>query len=76
MRYAIYASWAGTVFALVGASLIAANINAVLPAYFILLTSGILWICAASHTRDWAQITMQIGFCTINIVGIIRWWSA
>lgn len=68
-----WAEWVGTVAGLGAGAVLAANIPASRYAYWGYLLSNLCWAFSGWKTKSWSQLTMQMGFLAITMLGLWRW---
>jgi len=66
--------WAGSLLAIIGALLIAANVHLEVLAFSIYLVSNLLLIIFSWQKKHYGILIMTVVFVIINFVGIIRWF--
>ena len=59
---------------IIGASLMALNIGLFIPAYILFMTSSLFWSLYAWKTSNKQLLKMNVYFCLINFVGLIRFY--
>ena len=67
------AKWAGTVFGVTGASLIALNLPISGWGFLLFLVSSVSWTVAGVMMREHSLILLNAVFTVINVLGIYRW---
>lgn len=65
--------WAGSVFGLIGAGLLALNLSISGYGFVAFLISNACWIVWGVKNRAFGLLTMQAGFTLTSIIGIYRW---
>jgi len=65
--------WVGSAFGLMGACLLAANIDGSQYGWLLFLFSNAAWIIYGMRVRTWSLVTMQVGFTGTSMLGIWRW---
>lgn len=63
----------GTFFSLLGALVVALHLSWSKWGFVAFLISNVTWIAFSLLTRQYHILAMQLGFATINIVGLFRW---
>jgi len=69
----IFTRWFTTIVGIMGALLIASNIDTSKYAFLLFLVSSTLWGIAAYSMKDYALLLLQIVFVVIDTYGIFRW---
>ena len=68
-----WAEWVGTAAGLGAGAMLASNIEASRYAYWGYLLSNLCWAWSGWKTKSWSQLTMQMGFLAITMLGLWRW---
>lgn len=68
-----FIEWAGSIFAILGAILIALNIKLEIVAFCVYIISNILISIFAYRKKQNGILLMSMTFVIINVIGIIRW---
>lgn len=63
------ALWTG----IFGSILLALNVGASKYAFIIMLVSSCAWVSSAKRLDDNAIMTMNVFYCAVNVLAIIRW---
>lgn len=66
--------WLGTGLQVGGALWLASNLPSSPFAFLPMLAGAVIWAGLAIYQGDAALLAMQLVFCAINLVGIVRWW--
>ena len=56
---------------LVGAVMLAANLNLTIVAYCLMMLGSVIWVVTLWRTEREAEL-LNLGFALINIIGIVR----
>jgi hypothetical protein len=56
---------------LVGAIMLAANLNLTIVAYILMMLGSVIWVATMWRTEREAAL-LNLGFALINIIGIVR----
>lgn len=67
--------WAGFFFGVIGAALLALNIEASPFGWVFFLVSNVFWIGYAIQNRVLGLLLMQVIFMTTSAIGIARWMA-
>ena len=65
--------WIGTAAGIIGAAVIALNLNVNQYGYALFLVSSALWAVVAVIQREASLCLLQLTFTTINVVGLWRY---
>jgi hypothetical protein len=63
----------GSTFGIVGALLIALNINMIAQGYMVFAMSSLFWVILAYRTSQRQLLTMNVVFIVINVIGLINY---
>ena len=63
-----------TCLSLVGACLLAANLGVVAIAYVVMMASSLMFI-TLFWGKEWEIVALNVGFCVINLIGVMRWMT-
>lgn len=66
--------WAGTVIAIVGALILAANIDLNWWAYWLFLASNVAFMIVMYPLKRWGLFSLNLFYFAINVWGLIRWY--
>lgn len=66
--------WVGSIIGFVGAMTIALNIPESRYAFVIFSFSSAIWIYAGYVIKEYSIVFLNIGFFTVDMVGIYRWF--
>lgn len=75
LNFTILLKWLGTALQAGGAAWLATNVRTSPRAFLAMLSGAVIWAFIAAYQQDYALMAMQLVFCAINIVGIVRWWK-
>ncbi len=67
--------WIGTGAGILGAVLIALNLNVNHYGFALFLVSSLLWSAIALIQREQSLLVLQITFTAVNVLGLWRWWT-
>lgn len=65
--------WSGSILGLIGAWLLAANVDQSRFGYVAFLASSLLLLWYSVRARAWGLLMMQLGFVGANTLGVARW---
>lgn len=65
--------WVASILGLLGAIMIALNVEESKYAFIFFILSSIIWTYAGIKVKDWALASLNVGFFIVNIIGIYRW---
>jgi hypothetical protein len=65
--------WVASITGFIGAMLIALNIPESKYAFMIFFVSSSMWIYSAHIMKEYSLIFLNVGFLTVDIIGIYRW---
>jgi hypothetical protein len=65
--------WFASFTGFIGAMLIALHIDESKYAFFIFLSSSTIWIYAGIIMKEYSIVFLNIGFMTVDLIGIYRW---
>jgi len=67
--------WAGALFGLLGAGLLAANTSVSGYGFVAYLGSNVCWLAYGIKTRTHGLVAMQLGFMLTTGAGLWRWFT-
>ena len=65
--------WVASILGLLGASMIALNVEESKYAFIFFILSSMIWTYSCIKVKDWALASLNVGFFIVNIIGIYRW---
>lgn len=68
--------WIGTVTGIMGAVLVALNIEETRYGFIFFLVSALLYSYTSWKDRDYPMLSLQVTFACIDLLGIWRWFFA
>ena len=67
--------WLGAITGMLGAGLLALNLDVSKLGWILFLLSNYFWIAFAILNKLWGLLWMQLVFTATSITGIIRWFT-
>jgi nicotinamide riboside transporter PnuC len=66
--------YVGAVAGVLGATIIALNLGLNFWGYAVFLISSTFYMVFGYATRNWGLMTMNIIFCGVNVIGLVRYF--